>query len=310
MKKHKRLSFPAPALLLAVAAPVCTGANLDLSVDPGVPEPRHTPEPRLVNPGLGVAVRDPLLNLALDYSLQAQFDAGGVSSKEQEAQYLGAALNSRRLDKLLGFRTQVLADSFYRHGGGSYLHRVSPGLSRPLAGLATVNLNYEYSLNKPSETEAEQEQQAYSFGLQGSLDGGRLNWSGAWRSAAAQVGQPLARTLQSFNFHSDYQVMPEVKFVLSSIIQQSTDIRADSRVTYEEMHYGAGFSWAPSEHYSMSFAVHHLTRTQTGEQLLLRSGSVNWHPLEDITLTLNYGDQLVEGAPGVLLITELDLGRL
>ncbi len=311
MKKRNRL--PAlwyAALLPALAVPPCAAANLDLSIDPGVPESRQSWQPHNASPGLGIVVKDPLLNVALNYRLQTQFDDAGFSHKEQEAQHIGAALSSRQLDRLLGFRTHVRANSLLREGGDIYLHSISPGLSRPLANLATLDLSYQYSLNKPLEEAVEQEEWAYTLGLRGSLDNGRLNWSGAWRSADAQVGQPLSRSLESFNFRSDYRIMPEVKLEISSVIQQSTNTRAHSEVSHDETHYGAGVSWEPSEQYSMRFAVNHLTRSQTGEEFLLRSGSFNWHPIQELTFTLNYGDQLVEGAPGVLLTTELDLGRL
>ncbi|NND66832.1 MAG: hypothetical protein HKN19_04515 [Halioglobus sp.] len=311
MKKHKRLpALGTVALLTTMAAALCPAANLDLSVNPGVAAQQDASKPQNVSPGVGVAVKNPLLNVNLDYKFQAQIDESGLSHKDKEAQRLGAALNSRRLDQLLGFRTQLRADSLYRAGGDSYLHRISPGFTTPLAQLATLNLNYQYSLNKPAAAAAEQEEQSYSLGLRGSLDNGRLNWSGAWRSADIQVGQPLTRTMESFNFRSDYQIIPEVKLELSSVIRQSTNVRANSEVNHDETRYGAGFSWAPSEFYSVRFAVNHMTKSSTGEEKILRSGSFNWNPLQDLQFILNYGDQLIEGARGVLLTTELDLGRL
>jgi len=308
-KQHRLLPLSATALLSAVAAPLCLGANLDLSVNPGVTAQNDANKPQNVSPGLGFSVQDPFLNVAVDYKFQAQVDESGLSHKDKEAQHLGAALSSRKLDQLLGFRTQVRAASLFRDGD-SYIHRISPGFTRPLAKLATLNLNYQYSLNKPSATAVEQEEQSYSLGLQGSLDDGRLNWSGAWRSADTQVGQPLTRTLETFDFRSNYLIAPDIKLELSGAIKQSANIRANSEVYHDETRYGAGFSWAPSQQYSMSFAVNHLTKSQTGEAEILRSGSFNWYPMQDVTFTLNYGDQLVEGAPGVLLTTELDLGRL
>lgn len=311
MKKHQRPpALTNAALLLATAAPACLAANLDLSINPGITEQRATTSAQNVSPGLGVSVKDPLLNVSLNYRLQAQLDEQGLSHKDLEAQHVGAALNSRRLDQLLGFRTQLRAASLFREGGDSYVHRISPGISRRLARLGTVNLNYHYSLNKPTQAAVEQEERSYALALRGSLDNGRLNWSGAWHSSDIQVGQPLERTLESFNFHSAYQINPEVKLEVSGAILQIANIRANREVTNDEKRYGAGLRWAPSEHYSMSFTVNHLTRSQTGEAGFLRSGSFNWHPMQDVSFTLNYGDQLVEGTPGVLLITELDLGRL
>ena len=310
MKKQQcRLPLASTALLGAVAAPLCLGANLDLSINPGVAEQSDTRTPQNVSPGLGFSVQDPLLNVAVDYKFKAQIDESGLSHKDKEAQHVGAALSSRKLDQLLGFRTQLRATSLFREGD-SYVHRISPGFTRPLTKLATLNLNYQYSLNKPSAAAAEQEERSYSLGLQGSLGNGRLNWSGAWRSADTQVGQPLMRTLESFDFRSNYLIAPDIKLEFSGAIKQGANIRANSVVTNDETRYGAGFSWAPSERYSMSFAVNHLTKSQTGDAQILRSGSFNWYPMQDVSFTLNYGDQLVEGAPGVLVTTELDLGRL
>ncbi|MDZ7782276.1 MAG: hypothetical protein U5K56_04770 [Halioglobus sp.] len=40
----------------------------------------------------------------------------------------------------------------------------------------------------------------------------------------------------------------------------------------------------------------------------MRRGTLSWYPRHDLTLSLNYSDQLVEGRPGVLLNTRLLLG--
>ncbi|MFT4613345.1 MAG: hypothetical protein ACI9NT_000483 [Bacteroidia bacterium] len=307
--------FYLPALLQGTAllamAPLCAAANLDLSVTPGLTAALKADETtHKVSPGIDFSVKNSLFKVALDYKFQAQVDEQGLSSKDLEAQRVGAAFNSQLLDRLLGVKTQLRANSQFRNGGDSYRHQLAPGFSRTLLTLATLDVGYQYNLNKASDAAVTQEVEGYSLGLKGKFAQGRLSWSGAWQTFDTHRGDPLTLSTESFKFRSDYQIVPQMKLRISSAIKQSTHFAANSEQTSAEVRYGAGFSWAPSEQYTVTLAVNHLNKTQTGEDQLLRSGSFNWQPIEEVQFSVNYGDQLVEGEPGVLFTTRLDLGRL
>jgi hypothetical protein len=77
---------------------------------------------------------------------------------------------------------------------------------------------------------------------------------------------------------------------------------------YTETRYGAGPDWSPSRFYSVAFQVNHLEESRQETENVFGSGTVSWFPQPNLEFTLSYGDQLVEGARGVLFSTKIDLG--
>jgi hypothetical protein len=115
--------------------------------------------------------------------------------------------------------------------------------------------------------------------------------------------------VENFKFQSEYRVAPTMKLQLFSNIKQRTQLAASREVSSAESRYGAGLTWIPSEYYSLDFTVDRRDQSQSGEQALLRSGSVSWFPHANMALSLNYGDQLVEGERGIVINTRLAFDR-
>lgn len=311
MQGNHHLTALLASTLLSAVAPICLATSLDLTLKPGqISENAHPLKDDQLQSGLQLALHNELLKLAVDYKIQATVDELGAIDNDSAQQRLGAILRSKVLDQLLGGTTQLKTNSVVRTSTDGYSHQLSPAFSRSLLNIATVDIKYGYLLSKASANAAENQTQSYSFGLRGSLPGGQVNWSGAYSTSSTFRDQsdPALR-VENFKFQSEYRVAPQLQLKLFSDIKQKTQLAASREVTTAESRYGAGFTWKPSQRYSMDLKLNRRDQSRTGEQDLLRSGSVSWFPNSSLALSLNYGDQLVEGERGILFNTRLEFDR-
>ena len=297
--------------LLSAVTPLCLATSLDFTLKPGqVSENAHPLKDDQLQSGLQLALHNELLKLAVDYKIQATMDDLGAINNDSAQQRIGTTVRSKVLDQLLGGKTQLKTNSVVRTGTNGYSHQLTPAFSRSLLDIATVDIKYGYLLSKASARAVENQTQSYSFGLRGSLPGGQINWSGAYSTASTFRDQSApALRVENFKFQSEYRVAPQLKLKLFSDLKQKTRLAASREVTTAESRYGAGFTWKPSQRYSMDLKVNRRDQSQTGEQELLRSGSVSWFPNPNLALSFNYGDQLVEGERGILFNTRLEFDR-
>jgi len=300
----------APGLYLA--ASVCAASALDLSIHPGVFGAQE-PDTRVsqLTSGIDLALRNRLLDVKMGYDFRVDVDNAFRATDDNTAQHLGATLHSNVLDSVLGVKTRVQANSVFHTAAGAYNHRLSPGFVRRLADLALLDVNYQYHLVKPSADAVAQEHLGYSVALRGSLQGGRLNWSGDYSAADTYRESAVhIQTRETFRFQSSYRLLPQMRLQLTSALTEMTRFHAARDVTFLQTQYGAGLQWTPSADYSLNVNVNQTGFSHTGEEMLLRTGTLSWFPHEDMALSLNYGDQLVEGTPGILLNTRLVLDAL
>ncbi|MAT92188.1 MAG: hypothetical protein CME59_06275 [Halioglobus sp.] len=303
---HRLSLFTATALCLAQGA---QAGGIDLSIDPGSFADGAAPRPGgEALSGIDLALRNPLLSLDVGYDLAVKVGEDFTATDDSTTQRLGATLRCKPLDRLLQANTLVRANSLYTTATGGYNHRLVPGLSRSLLDVATVDVNYQYQLNRPHADAAELEMQGYSLGLRGSLHGGRVHWNGRYIADDTYRDRYLrTQSSQTYRFQSDLKLLPQMHLQLSGALIQRTQYQATQDVNFLQTQYGAGLQWSPSPQYAIDVRVDQTDWSHTGEEMLLRRGSVSWYPNEDVTLSLNYGDQLVEGTPGVLVNTRLVL---
>ena len=301
------------------AAPLCAGVTdtkLNVSIKPRLlsPQPRNekfeeSPDSRLKS-GLELALQNKLLAVSVDYNFQGLLNEQGVVYENSASQVVDASLHSSILDRLLGLNTNVKAHSLVQSGGDSYRYRISPGFSRSLHNIARVELKYQYSLARASARAVEQQQRGYSLGLKGSLQDGRLTWSGTYNASSIYADRVLlTQSSEGVGFRSSYRLIPDMQLNLSSAIKHQTLFSGTGSDAFADTRYGAGLSWSPSALYSVAFKVNRVDDSRASEQEILRSGTVSWFPRRDIKLSVNYGDQLVAGGRGVMISTRLELDR-
>lgn len=303
------------ALLLGVHALLAPlpgrAATLDLTVDPGIfagtPPP---PNADRLSSGIDLALRDPLLNVSLGYDVQIAVDEKLNATNDNIAQRVNTALHSNLFNRLLGVQGRVHTDSVFHTAADAYNHRISPGFSRRLAHFATLDVNYQVLLRKPSADAVTQQHHSYTFGLRGSLPGNSLHWSGAYTSADLYIeGTRHTQSSESVQLQSSYRLLPHMQLQLSSEISHNTHFQAARDITSVHTRHGAGVQWTPAAApYSLKASINRTAISPTGEESLMRRGTLSWFPRHDLTLSLNYSDQLVEGRPGVLLNTRLLIG--
>jgi hypothetical protein len=302
-------------LLPAVPAVLADGApSFSLSLQPDLlstelvtSDAREIKEAR-VNSGLGLALDYGDIELAVDYRVETQFKAGDAPADEFLSQRARATLSSASLNELLGLTAGIKADSVVRAGGDIYRHRVAPGFSKSLPAVADLDFRYEYELDKSSATATEKEKWGYVVGLKGVMQAGRLNWSGTYKTIDVTDEHRLTlKSIELLKFKSRYLLMQDMHLEFSSSIKQESIPGAIASAAYREERFGAGIAWSPSEHYSLAFRVNKLEENRSDREQLFGSGTLSWYPDPDLEFSLGYGDQLIEGARGVMLNTRFRL---
>ena len=314
MQRTLRTSLPAVALLASV--PLCaedTIPALNLSLQPQLlktelvtSDSQELKEAKL-NSGLEFALDYGHVELAVDYQLQSHFKADALDSGDL-SQLLNATLRSKALDEALGLKAGIQANSTVRRGGDSYRYRVAPGFKKSVPDLADVDFRYEYVLDKSPGATVEKEKRGYVLGLKGALQDGRLTWSSSYRATdESQARQSPVRTTELINFKSRYLVASDMHLEFSSALKHQSVPGAVDAAGYEEKRYGAGIAWSPSENYSLALKVNRLEENRSQGEQFFGSGTFSWMPDPDMEFSVGYGDQLIEGARGLMFNTLLRL---
>lgn len=304
-------------LALGLAWSNCQAGGLFYSLQPNllssdyrVAESTGDKEARLSS-GLGVAIENNLVAVSLDYKLQSSLKNEGMVNADMFSQQMGASLHSSALNQLLGMSAGIDADSSLAVGGDSYRYRIIPGISKSISNLADVSIKYEYVLDKASAEAAELEKKAFSMGVNGSLQGGRLTWQGDYVSSNVfEDGLAQTQSTEEMRFQSRYQLVSDLHLELSSAIKDETLFSGGLEDdVYTERRYGAGVAWSPSRHYSLAFRLNKLDETRYNQAEVFGSGRVSWFPQRNLEFSLSYGDQLIDGARGLMLKTRIALGE-
>ena len=308
---HRLNALLSGTLLLATTLP-CLGKSLDITLQPGqARENFQWQEADQLHSAMNLAVHSELVKLAVDYNVRARMDDQGVVDNTSTEQRLGAIVRSSRLDQLLGGTSQLKTESVLQTGTERYTPRLSPTFSRPVLDIGTLDVQFGYLLSGNYASTTQKRTKSYSFGLRGSLPGGQVKWRGAYSTSSTFRGQAAATlNVENFKLQSEYRIAPKMKLQLFANHKQRTRLAASREIVGAERRYGAGISWQPSKEYSLDLKVDRQERPQAGEQALLQSGSLSWFPSNSLALSLNYGDQLIDGERGILLSTELEFDGL
>lgn len=303
-------------MALCLSAPLAWSDNvpLEVSIEPRLLTPHlvaaaDKPGRARLESGLDLSLDNPLLALDMDYSMQSLLrdaQARDAATTDGLSQQLKARLHSSAINRFLGVDAGITADSLVRDSGDIYRHRVSPGLTRSIAELARLRLNFDYQLDKPAPQKLEKQKRGYSMALDGSLGGGRLLWSGSYSSASTFEDSAVPeRAVEALNLKSRYLVNPSLQVELSSAIKHETRGGATEVSTLRR--YGAAFDWKPTREYSLGFRLNSLENGEGSRRETTGSGRVSWLPRPDLQFTLDYGDQVVSGDAGWMLHTRFDL---
>ena len=296
------------------------GTRLNLMLDAGVfAKDAEPPTDNLLISGLALSVRNPLVNMELDYDLEVAVTEDFTAHNDNAAQRLVASARSDVIDEVFRVHSRMRADSVFRHVSGGYDHSFRPGFSRQVMDLATMDMSYHLLLQKPHEDAAEHLQQGYSISLRDTLPADGLNWKSVYTTTdiyRSDLGEDfrLLENRETLRMQTRYSLLPEVQLQMSGAVTRHTFASALANNAHGHQRLrtqlGAGVRWRPSARYLLDLSLHHTALSDSGERALLRRGTLSWFLRDALTLSLNYGDQLLEGRPALLLDTELRLDAL
>jgi len=223
--------------------------------------------------GLGLALDSELFEVDLDYQLQSQLTA--------DSDLAGTGLSQT-------FDARLKSDIFNQ--------------------LANFSMNYAYAMDQPFTVRQLNESSTYGLMLDGSLGGGRLSWSSSYRNASIfKDYATVTEDREVLDLKSRYQLAPSLQLELASAFRQQTRFDGSQENELSEMRYDAGVSWSPTEKYSFAVKVSTLNEEHSRTRETFGSGSISWLPRRDLQLTLDYGDQLVDGSQGWMLHTRFNI---
>lgn len=257
--------------------------------------------------GLGLRVKGDVLQLDIDYNVQVQLN--DEADDAALSQKLGAKLYSNRLNRLLGLKADIRAGSIMKHTADAYSHSITPGFSKPISDLATLSVQYQYSLDQAHAKAMEKEKSGYRMGLSGTAQDGRLTWRGNYGITDVSDHSWQVQSTEFLEFESRYQLVHDLKLELSARSKNETiyngGLLGNDR---SEVHYGAGVAWSPSQYYSVAVKINKRHESRNDRESIFGSGVLSWHPNRDMKVTVSYGDHLIEGARAFMLGTRIDLG--
>ncbi len=256
--------------------------------------------------GMGLKLRSELLQFAVDYKIQMQVrdEADGTAISQK----VGASLHSSALNRFLGLNADIRAGGTFRQGGDAYVYSITPGFSKSFSDLATLSVQYKFSLDQANAKAMEKEKTGYRMGLSGKAQGGRLTWKGNYGSTDVFGGAWQLQSTELLEFESRYQLAPELRFELSGRSKDETVFDGGlEHDFFNETRYGAGLAWSPSQYYSVAFKVNKRSESRKDHEDVFGSGTVSWFPNREMEFTVSYGDHLVGGARALMLGTKIDL---
>ncbi len=257
--------------------------------------------------GLGLRVQGDVLQLDVDYDVQVQLN--DEADDAALSQRLGAKLYSNRLNRLLGIKADIRAGSIMKHTADAYSHSITPGFSKPISDLATLSVQYQYSLDQANAKTMEKEKSGYRMGLSGAARDGRLTWQGNYGSTDVSDHSWRVQSTEFLEFESRYQLVHDLKLELSALSKNETIFNGGlPGDDLSEVRYGAGVAWSPSQYYSVAVKVNKRRESRGDPESIFGSGVLSWHPNRDMKVTVSYGDHLIGGARALMLGTRIDLG--
>jgi hypothetical protein len=262
------------------------------------------------NSGMGLAFDTPLLQVSVDYKVSSLLREKGAFDDAQLSQSVGASVRSTALNKLLKLDAGIDTQSQIREGGDAYQYKILPGFSTSLGASTKMKMQYQYLLAKESNQNNPSERKGYLMDLSGSLQNGRLRWNGSFQSASDYDQQQLKRSKSSENFvfKTRYRIASDLELELSSVLKQQIEYAAKKNKAQYEKNLSAGLAWSPSAQYTLAVKLQRRDDSRFDEKEVIGSGRASWFPSKDLSLSVDYGEQLYEGARGVIVSTELKLG--
>lgn len=276
------------------------------------PSDKHQLTEASMDSGLGLTLQNEMVNVSIDYNLQGRLFNAADMEQSNLSQMLTASMRSTPLNNLLAVNAAINSTSRIDEGGDIFRYDFVPRFSKPLQDLARLDVSYTYILDKNVRANFAFEIQSYSLGLNGDLADGRLTWNSGYSETSQNnlLDSFQHENTEVIDFRSRYRLVEYMHLEVSGTITDRKLFSAMESPAFSEKLIGAGIAWSPSGQYSLSLRLNKSDRIDANrfdQQDYFTSGNVTWLPSNKLEFSLGYGDQLLEGARGMLLTSTIDL---
>jgi len=261
-----------------------------------------------VSPSISVNREGRRLSVNLDYSLQNlvyQDDSDLDTSNHR----LSAGLNSELLtdtlfldftssisQQLTSSRASGSADAISGSGNFSdvFAYSVSPYWQQRIGDIAEFELRYTYDMVSSDDSVGggdDSDSNGVSFDIQNGPATGRLNWNINYDNQQISYDDGGKSDTDSTNARIGYQLTQSFNAFISGTDENNEFSGGRGDDEPEDSTYGAGFTWTPSQDFSLTALYNKRTDPRPDEKETFASGDVFWTPTARTDINFGFGSR-------------------
>lgn len=261
-----------------------------------------------VSPGISVNRVGRRLNVSLDYSLQNLVyldDSDLDESNHRLSTNLNTELftdtlfldfNSSISQQLTSRRASGSSDAISGSGNFSdvYTYSISPYWQQRLGDIADFELRYTYDMVKSDSSTGsgdDSDSNGVSFDIENGPATGRINWNISYDNQQVSYDDGGKSDTSSTNARLGYQLTQSVNAFISGTDEDNEFSGSRGDQTPEDSTYGVGFTWSPSDDFSLTTLYNKRTDPRPDEDETFVSGDLFWAPTARTDITLGYGSR-------------------
>jgi|GEM_PF-939153 len=262
-----------------------------------------------VSPGISVNREGRRLSVNLDYNLQNLVYQDN-SDLDTSNHRLSADLNSEILtDTLfLDFNSSISQQLTSRRASGSsdaisgsgnfsdvFTYSISPYWQQRLGDVADFELRYTYDRVKSDDSVGsgndDSDSNGVSFDIKNGTATGRINWNISHDSQQVSYDDGDKSDTESTNARIGYQLTQSFNAFISGTDEDNefSGDRGDDNP--EDSTYGAGFTWTPSQDFSLTALYNKRSDPRPDEDETFASGDVFWAPTARTDINFGFGSR-------------------
>jgi hypothetical protein len=260
-----------------------------------------------VSPGISVNRSGRRLSVNLDYKLQNLVYQDN-SGRDKNNHRLSSDINSEILtDTLfLDFNSSISQQLTSRRASGSSdvisgagnfsdvsTYSVSPYWQQRLDDIANFELRYTYDMVKSdsSVSRGDSDSNGVSFDIENGFATGRINWNISYDNQQISYDDGGKSDTELTHARIGYQLTRSLNALISGIDENNEFSGGRGNNNPEDSFYGAGFTWTPSQDFSLTALYNKRSDPRPDEDETFVSGDVFWTPTARTDINFGFGSR-------------------